>query len=239
MSKKQESKKIAIRCEGSGLADVTELTPFQGNLKTLTKAKFEKLRGLILSQGFSFTPFVWKDPQTGTLYLLDGHQRRATLLKLRDAGYEIPKIPFAEVHASTFKEAKEKLLSAVAQFGEIDKQGLYEFLAEADIDFSFLESNFAHPEVDLDAFKAEFYADPEGEAQPEVEGDIQWAQELKPQDNYVIMIFKDREEFEAYAERFGVERAKMNVSRNQTNENFDSFGKGRVVSFDKIKDQLK
>jgi len=151
--------KVKINCEGSRTAPLGSLKPFQGNLKNLSEAAYVKLRGLIQTMGFSFPIFVWNDTENDQTYILDGHQRVRTLQKMASEGFDIPDLPVADVIASNFKEAKKKLMAAASQFGDIDKQGLYEFMNENDLEFDFLEENFKLPEISFDQFKAEFIED--------------------------------------------------------------------------------
>lgn len=153
---------IKINCKGSGALPLGEMKPFQGNLKTLTEKSYVKLRGLIQSMGFSFPIFVWQDRENNQNYIIDGHQRVRTLQKMASEGYQIPDLPVAFVEAPNFKEAKKKLMAAASQFGDVDKQGLYEFLSENQWDMDFLEENFKLPEIDFDSFKAEYYDDSKG-----------------------------------------------------------------------------
>lgn len=166
---KQAKREVKVRCQGSGLADIAELEPMQGNLKLLTEKNYLKLRGLIESQGFSFPVFIWRNGKR--LCILDGHQRVATLRKMREEGWVVPKIPIAEVQASTLKEAQEKLLAAASQYGKVDRQGLYEYMQGADIDMSFLKSNIDLPELDLSSFDAEYFGNPSGSSDGDSSGD--------------------------------------------------------------------
>lgn len=155
---------VHIRCEGATLADINDLKPMQGDAKTLSTENYAKLRSLIETQGFSFPVWVWKHNRQ--MHILDGHQRVATLKKMRQEGWDVPRIPVDIVHASTLKEAQEKLLAAMAQFGHVNRQGLYEFLSTNEIDFSYLKANIDLPNLNLDSFNAEYF---DGEWQSDIE----------------------------------------------------------------------
>lgn len=207
MTKKGEAKRLVkIRCQGSGTARIGEVQPFQGNLKTLHKDDYLKLRGLIEAQGFSFPLFVWRG-EDKTLYLLDGHQRRSTLLKMQEEGWEIPPIPYDEVYASTFKEAKEKLLAAASQFAKVDRQGLYEFMGEADIDLSFLQSNIVLPSLNVESFETEFYREhegkPVGDPSKEWNGMPEFNQEDKTSYRHIVVHFQNDEDVRKFGELIG------------------------------------
>jgi len=45
-------KNIKIACKGNTTASITELVPFQGNLKDLSTVNYKKLRGEIIRLGF-------------------------------------------------------------------------------------------------------------------------------------------------------------------------------------------
>ena len=167
------SKQVKINCKGSRTVDLGDLRPFQGDLKSLTEANYIKLRGLIQSMGFSFPIFVWTDKEHEQSYILDGHQRVRTLQKMADEGYKIPKIPIADVAATSFKQAKEKLLAAASHFGRFEHQGLYEFVVENEFDASFLEENFDLPGIDLNKFNMDFFGEPERTDEAEDVGELE------------------------------------------------------------------
>lgn len=151
------SQEIKIAIEKMVLLELDELVDFQGNLKSLTTDRYNALRKEMLDRGFSFAPHAWLAPD-GKHYLLDGHQRKLTLCKMRDEGIRVPKIPTVLVQAETYDQAKRKLLSAVAQYGQIDRQGLYEFTELAHIPIGELET-YPLPDLDMADFKAEYYED--------------------------------------------------------------------------------
>jgi len=53
-----ESKKIRITCDAAITMPIDDLEAFQGKLKSITEAEFEKLKAAILKYGFSFPVFV-------------------------------------------------------------------------------------------------------------------------------------------------------------------------------------
>lgn len=143
---------IKITCDTKLYLPIENLLPFQGSLKN--HGNKEKLKKQILDQGFSAPVFVWKND--GKYYLLDGHGRTSACLDLKQAGYKIPDLPAVEIIAKTKREAKKKLLGYVSQFGHVSKEGLYEFIQDAEIELEELE-DFDIPEIDLDEFKEEYF----------------------------------------------------------------------------------
>lgn len=130
------------------LLDVDDLTPLQGNLKKLSDENFNKLRKSLIEKGFQFTVHVWE--QSGTTYIIDGHQRIHVMQQLRKAGWDVPKIPCAFVTAKTYSEAKELILYAVSQYGKLDKEGFDDFTSGEDFDFG--EFDFPDFKFDMDDF---------------------------------------------------------------------------------------
>ena len=142
------------------LADLLEL---QGELKDLTERNAAKLRRSITKHGIFVPFFVWPAPD-GNTYILDGHQRKRTLV--RDGHGSLP-VPCVLVHADTLPEAKEKLLVISSQYGRITQEGFDEF-------------TFDLPDigemVHFDALSFEFSGepqipDPQPQREPELDSD--------------------------------------------------------------------
>lgn len=152
------SKSIKISCEGTATVDYLNLVDFQGDLKELNEKGFEALKAEILRHGFAFPVIVWKNK--GKHFIVDGHQRVRTVRTLVERfGYACPELPIVEVKAKTLKEAKELLLAATSQYGEMTRQGLYEFMEEAGIKMAEVKTHYKFADIDLHTFQAEFYVD--------------------------------------------------------------------------------
>jgi hypothetical protein len=166
-------KEIQVKCKGSMYLELEQLEVIQGDLKNLSKENYNKLRKQIIEQGFSAPFFIWRDDSGPKVKykIIDGTQRYRVLTELkRSEGYKIPKLPVAEIEAETEFEAKKKLLSFVAQYGELTSEGLFKFISDSNIDLPTLE-DFRFPEINLDSFKAEFFDMP-------LDSDKEGAQEL-------------------------------------------------------------
>lgn len=150
---------IKVACETKLYLPLENLNPFQGSLKD--HGNKEKLKKQILEQGFAAPIFVWKND--GKYHILDGHGRFSACTDLKQSGYKIPDLPCVEIHAKTKREAKKKLLSYVSQFGKVTSAGLYDFMNEAELTIEDM-GDFEIPEIDMEAFKEEFFPDdpPEG-----------------------------------------------------------------------------
>lgn len=158
MANKSEIKTIRIACEGAGTIKIDELIPMQGELKVLSEESYQRLRMSIIELGFSFPVQAWKDKKK--TYILDAHQRVATIKRMRDEeGYKIPPIPVSWVSAISRAEAAKKLLAAASQYGEVTYEGLHEFMKEFNIDMTKLMTEFQFPEINFTQFEQSFFPD--------------------------------------------------------------------------------
>ena len=149
-SPKQEldEKVVRITCTGTELVDVDDLTPFQGKFKKLDKANYQKLRSQLIAVGVTAAATVWKDGKK--LFLLDGHQRRDALQRMKLEGYTVPPIPVNFADCRTRAEAKIKVLALASTYGSVDEAGLIEFAREAGLDMGSIAESFRFPDIDLD-----------------------------------------------------------------------------------------
>lgn len=161
---------IRITCDIHTFACIDDLKEFQGDLKELSTEGYGKLKKSILKHGFHTPIFVWENK--GVLNILDGHQRKMTLLQMRKEGFELPLIPIVRVIGDSWQHAKNILLSMVSQYGKVQKQGLYEFISHADISVEDLQDSFEIPHeqsFNIDHFKQEYFTDTEPEAEEKIE----------------------------------------------------------------------
>jgi len=147
MAKKVEVAKeeVQIKCEGAGLVDLEALEDFQGNLKTLSDDNYRKLKKEIMELGFSAPFFVWKHEDKH--HLLDGHQRRKTLVRMQEEGIVVPPLPVVWVQAKNISEAKKKLLAITSKYGKMNEAGLAEFIRNTDLEFDDLLESY---DLDVD-----------------------------------------------------------------------------------------
>lgn len=152
---------VKVACDVKDHVPLDDLNPFQGELKSLSRDDFDRLRREILETGIAFPVHAWKKPK-GKTFIMGGHQRVRVLKHLRnEEGYEVPAVPVVYVHAKNEAEAKRRVLQDIAQFGRVERQGLYEFVVEAQMDPADLVNSFRIPDVDLKSFQLEFFREPE------------------------------------------------------------------------------
>lgn len=161
--------KIELRVE------LDHLTPLQGSLKELSVEAYQKLKKSILTHGFKFPIFVWRENKeiqsrimggkpliATTNWILDGHGRRLVLLKLREEGYTVPALPCVEIPGDSLESAKRDVLLISSQYQHMTGDGLYEFMSDAGITVDELDA-YDLPHIDMEEFRQEFFEDPEEE----------------------------------------------------------------------------
>lgn len=143
---------VLVRCKGAAYMGLDELTPLQGNLKTLSRTNFDKLKTSLLAHGFAFPFYVWKDRSTN--WILDGHQRDVTLREIaQERDVRLPKkYPVVFVQARNKTEACKLLLLASSQYGEITDEGLYEYINFNDLNMADLRLEVSFDAIDFEKF---------------------------------------------------------------------------------------
>src|SRR5690606_14927673 len=117
------------------------------------------LRDQILTLGFSEPISTWL--HEGTYYILNGHQRLKTILRMiNEEGYQPVSLPINLVEAESIEQAKRKVLSLTSQYGQVTEEGLHEFMVTAGIAPSELSAHYRLPEIEVPAFIEKFYPAP-------------------------------------------------------------------------------
>jgi hypothetical protein len=118
--------------KGTDLLDYRKIESFQGELKELSEDNYIKLLNSFEKHGFFVPIFVWKND--GHNYCLDGHGRLRVLnkeaIEFDNTSHEVPVV---YLEADNEQEAKEKLLKITSQYQKINYDGLYKFIAEAEL----------------------------------------------------------------------------------------------------------
>lgn len=150
-------KRIDITCKPTGYdSTLDDLHIIQGNLKELSEENYLKLKNSIIQKGFFCPFFVWQHNSINNL--MDGTQRKLTLVKMKDEGFHLPdKFPIVVIEAESYTDAKEKLLAITSQYGKITDQGLYEFISDVDIDGKDLKDSFSFDNINFNKFEMEFF----------------------------------------------------------------------------------
>jgi hypothetical protein len=146
-----KQKEINVTCIGSRSVPREELEKLQGNLVELSQENFDKLRSLLIKYGFRFPIFVWNKK------IIDGHQRLFVLNHLiENEGFIFNQdIPVCDIEAKDEREAKELLLIARSEYGDIRTGELELFILDSGIDFQLIKDSLELKTIKMaDLFRA-------------------------------------------------------------------------------------
>jgi hypothetical protein len=195
--KKELSMQIEIKCKGAVELPIESLLDFQGDLKVLSDESYAKFKSEILELGFSEPISIWVSPE-GKNYILNGHQRRKTLLKLQEEGYEIPLIPVSLIEADNIKQAKKKVLALTSQFGTMTQDGLINFCEMNELNIDDMMKEFRFPEIPMLKFQ-----DNDFDAKKEWEGMPEFDQDDKKPYRQIIISFDNDEDATKFGQLIG------------------------------------
>lgn len=118
---------IKINCESDATLKLTDMVPFQGNLKKRTAQDIKELTDSLVSEGLMMPFAIWKHDNKN--YLLDGHGRKEALIKLAvdEPSMLTEEWPVIYVNAETEEDARKALLQITSAYGKITKTGVKQF----------------------------------------------------------------------------------------------------------------
>lgn len=118
---------IKINCEAKDTIKLTDMIPFQGNLKKRTNSDIKELTESLVNEGLMMPFAIWKHDNKN--YLLDGHGRKEALIMLAMFDTEILAAdwPCVFIQAETENDARKALLQITSSYGKITKQGVKQF----------------------------------------------------------------------------------------------------------------
>lgn len=127
--------KIKVLVDGADAVEYTKLNNFQGDLKVLSESSYEKFKKNLIENGFIEPISVWiDDSDKGKIKILNGHQRLSTIKRMvENEGFQIDEIPINYVEASSYTDAKKKLLALTSEYGEMSVDGMIDFLQDIDM----------------------------------------------------------------------------------------------------------
>jgi DNA modification methylase len=156
-------KEILIACDVKDHETLENLEEIQGKLKTITPERLSELKGEITETGFAYPMHVWRRPGHKAM-ILGGHQRLKALQALQADGWGIPPIPVVVVFADNYEMAMRRVLQDVGQYGDVQSQGLFEFMGKAGLSFDDVSVAFKIPDFDMKLFGEAFFPDvPKGD----------------------------------------------------------------------------
>lgn len=143
----KEARTLNINCIAADSIDIEDLEPFQGAFKSLNGADYKRLRANLVAVGLTaaFTVWKWK----GKCYILDGHQRRSALLKMRLEGWKIGPVPVNFTNCRDERHARVKVLSLASTYGHVTEDSLQDFTKLAGLELADLDGAFSFPDIDM------------------------------------------------------------------------------------------
>lgn len=118
---------MEIKCKTEESMLITDMTPFQGNLKKRTEQDINELKDSLINEGLLMPFAIWQHDNKN--FLLDGHGRRQAILSLidQDPGLLQVQWPVIKIEAETEDDARKALLQITSSYGKITKQGVKQF----------------------------------------------------------------------------------------------------------------
>jgi len=120
---------VLCKCATQDAVLLTDMTPFQGDLKKRTDADRDALSKDIDENGLLGPFFLWD--HAAQLLILDGHFRREVLIykALQDPSILSQKFPYVPIVAETEEDARKAVLQYSSKYGKIYKPALPKFMA--------------------------------------------------------------------------------------------------------------
>lgn len=118
---------IKCLCDTETKLLLSEMVPFQGDLKVRDKKTLEDMKKTLVSDGLVMPFAVWND--SGVFRILDGHGRREALIQMSLDDLDIlgQKFPCIVITASDEETARKSLLQISSSYGRVNKAGLEAF----------------------------------------------------------------------------------------------------------------
>lgn len=143
-------KVVRITCQGAIALSIHNLKEFQGDLKELLEEDYLRLKSEIVEEGFSFAVQVWQND--GNNWVMDGHQRLRTVIRMEIEGWTIPDVPASLVFADNYQQAKRKCLGAASNYGRVTNDGLLAYIQDMEFTPLQLEESYRFGDLDLHKF---------------------------------------------------------------------------------------
>jgi hypothetical protein len=122
---------IKVNCETKDKLKLTDMVPFQGNLKKRTDQDIKALTESLKTEGLMMPFAIWKkiSESSQELFLLDGHGRKEALIRMSMDDPEILEYQWPVIYIDAINEddARKALLQITSQYGKVTKQGYKQF----------------------------------------------------------------------------------------------------------------
>jgi hypothetical protein len=119
---------IKVKCSTPDTLCVTQMTPFQGDLKKRTAKDINELVASINTDGLLMPFAIWHNGDSNMI--LDGHGRFQAIMQIvmtQDATVLTQELPVLVIDAASEEEARKVLLQITSTYGKIKKEGVIKF----------------------------------------------------------------------------------------------------------------
>lgn len=138
---------LKVTAQSAAVLSLEKLVAFQGAFKRLSEPNYNRLRKQLLENGVTAAFTVWN--KKGRYLILDGHQRREALSRMKEEGINIPPLPVTWADVKDEASARRIVLGLASTYGDVDREVVGSFAKEAGLDLSKLDGLFRFHDVDL------------------------------------------------------------------------------------------
>lgn len=204
---------MQIKSKEIQIVDIDSLIPNPKNNNKHPPEQIERLSKLIEYQGFR-NPLVVSN-RSG--FVLCGHGRIEAAKK---AGLKQVPVMFQDFENEAQEYAYLTSDNAIASWAELDLAAVNTEMLDLGPDF----------DIDLLGIK-EFTIEPIEKFDSDVNGDIDFSAEIDEKNDYVVLLFKSKDNFNKAKEKFNLKTVKQNLSRSGI-ESMETKGLGRIADGD-------
>lgn len=204
---------MQIKSKEIQIVDIDSLIPNPKNNNKHPPEQIERLSKLIEYQGFR-NPLVVSN-RSG--FVLCGHGRIEAAKK---AGLKQVPVMFQDFENEAQEYAYLTSDNAIASWAELDLSAVNTEMLDLGPDF----------DIDLLGIK-EFVIEPIEKFEDKVNGDIDFSPEIDEKNDYVVLLFKSKDNFNKAKEKFNLKTVKQNLSKSGI-ESMETNGLGRIADGD-------
>lgn len=209
---------MKIHCKYDELIEVQSLKPHPKNRNSHPKEQIKRLAQILEYQGFRYPIKVSR----ASGFVTSGHGR-IEAAKLN--GWTQVPVNYQEYESEEQEYADLIADNSIASWSELD-------LSEINVDIVGLGPDFNIDLLGIENFEIE----PADKA--EIDPDVEFSKEIDEKNDYIVLLFNDKQEFKQACEKLEIKRIKQQLSPNNSNSSFCVSGVGRIIDGKPIIDRL-
>jgi hypothetical protein len=206
---------MMIHCKYDELVPVKSLRPYKKNRNKHPKDQIERLSKILEYQGIR-APIVVDAADKTTI--VKGH---GTLEAIKKNNWHEAPVVYQSFDSEEQRYLYVQSDNAIASWSELDLSSIH-------VDISELGP------FDLDLLGVEnFQLEPD----PTIDPELDFSREIMPNNNYIVLLFDNKEDFDVACDKVGLKRVNVNVSASG-NESFVTQGLGRIIEGKSVIEKL-